>query len=184
MPWRGRGYPARSPPQRRLVRRGPRRGTRRPAEALSSLLRAWRRERVAWAGAAGTREATWRGRRVRRSRTCRAGRRRGCPAGGQIGRRRLTNETGWTGRTLRRDGSGPDRMAGPSQHAGHGGGAHDDRAAHGEPAPPAEAPAPRDDLADIHGLPGGPGWRLFHLERPPERVEIGHGSVTARHGCR
>jgi hypothetical protein len=106
------------------------------------LLRAWRRERVAWAGAAGTREATWRGRRVRRPRTRRAGRRRGCPAGGQIGRRRLTNETGWTGRTLRRDGSGPDRMAGPSQHAGHGGGAHDGRGAHGEPAPPAEAPAP------------------------------------------
>jgi hypothetical protein len=88
---------------------------RRPAEVLSSLLRAWRRDRVAWAGAAGTREATWRGRRVWRPRTRRAGRRRGCPAGGQIGRRRLTNETGWTGRTLRRDGSGPDRMAGPRQ---------------------------------------------------------------------
>jgi hypothetical protein len=91
------------------------------------------------------------------------------------------NETGWTGRTLRRDGSGPARMAGPSQHTGHGGGdAHDDRAARGEPAAPAQAPALRHDLVDIHGLPGGPGRRLLYPKRLPERVEIGHRSVTAR----
>jgi len=91
------------------------------------------------------------------------------------------NETGWTGRTLPRDRIGPGRMAGPSQQAGHDGGdAHDDRAARGEPAAPTEAPAPRHDLIDIHGLPGGPGRRLLHPKRLPERVEIGHRSVTAR----
>jgi hypothetical protein len=76
-------------------------------------------------------------------------------------------------------------MAGPSQHAGHGGGdAYNDRATHGEPAAPAEPSALRHDLIDIHGLPGGPGWRLLYPKRPPERVEIGHRSVTARQGRR
>jgi hypothetical protein len=74
-------------------------------------------------------------------------------------------------------------MAGYGQQAGHGSGdAHDHRATYGEPAAPAEPPALCDDLIDIQALPCGPGRRLLHPERAPERVEIGHGSITARQG--
>jgi hypothetical protein len=88
----------------------------------------------------------------------------------------LPNDMGWTGRPLRRDGCGTARMAGPGQHTGHGSGDADHGSAtRGDPAPPAEPPALRDDPVDIQVLPGGPGWRLRHPERPPERIEIGHG---------
>jgi hypothetical protein len=84
------------------------------------------------------------------------------------------NRTGRAGGTLSRDGRRPAWVAGPGHHAERGGGDAHARAGHGQPTAPAEPPAPRDDLIDIQGLPDG-----RYLERPPERVEVGHGSVTA-----
>jgi hypothetical protein len=72
----------------------------------------------------------------------------------------------------------PGRVAGSGHHAERSGGG-DEHApgGRGESAAPAEPSAPRDDLVDIQSARG-----LLHPECPPQRVEVGHASVTAHHG--
>jgi hypothetical protein len=89
--------------------------------------------------------------------------------------------TGWSSRTLRRDWPDPASAApGPGQYAGHGGG-NDASDGHGQPTTPAEPSAMDDDLIDVWHLPGRPAGPLRRPERLAERIEIGHGSFTARH---
>lgn len=85
---------------------------------------------------------------------------------------------------LRRDWPEPARTApGRGQYPGYGGG-NDARGGggHGQPTTPAEPPTTDDDLIDVQSLPGRPARRLGRRsEGPAESIEIGHGSVTARH---
>jgi hypothetical protein len=101
------------------------------------------------------------------------------------------NGTGRACRTLARDGGRPAGVTDPGDHAERGGaGQAHASGGHGEPTAPAEPPAPDHDRIDIQPRPGrlldagllDAGLLdagLLDPKRPPERVKVGHGSVTA-----